>query len=71
MYSNLVNNPKYSTHTLGPQLTCCLVLRVGFTEMCISLIARSIRVTVYGRFVSGFTHLSATTVAISLNIISC
>lgn len=32
--------------------------------------ALSIRITVYGLFVSGFTHLSATMVAMSLNICS-
>lgn len=48
--------------------TCCLELFVGLTEKCKSFIARSIKVTVYGLFVSGFTHLSATVVAISLNV---
>ena len=54
-----------------PRYTCCFVLLVGLTEMWQSFMARSIRVTVYGLFVSGLTHLSATIVAISLNIISC
>lgn len=35
-----------------------------------SFMARSMRITVYGLFVSGFTHLSATIVAMSLNICS-
>ncbi len=53
------------------QHTCCFVLRVGLTEMWTSFMALSIKVTVYGLFVSGFTHLSATIVAMSRNIISC
>ena len=48
--------------------TCCFVLLVGLTEKCKSFMAPSISVTVYGLFVSGLTHLSATVVAMSLNI---
>ena len=49
-------------------VTCCLELFVGLTEKCKSFMARSIKVTVYGLFVSGLTHLSATVVAMSLNM---
>lgn len=35
-----------------------------------SFIARSMRLTVYGLFVSGLTHFSATVVAMSLNMVS-
>ena len=50
---------------MGMEQTCCLEFLLGLTEKCKSFIARSINVTVYGRFVLGFTHLSATMVAIS------
>ena len=49
---------------------CCFVLLWALTEKCASLSALSTTPTVYGLFVSGLTHLSATIVAMSLNIVS-
>ncbi|KAL2718783.1 hypothetical protein V1478_011202 [Vespula squamosa] len=47
---------------------CCFAFLLGLTEKCTSFIAFSIIDTGYGLFDSGFTHLSATVVAISLNM---
>ena len=57
-------------NSLMTSSACCLAFFVGLIEKCASFIDCSIMVTVYGRFVSGLTHLSDTIVAISLNRLS-
>ena len=52
-------------------VTCCLQFLLGLTEKWTSFMAFSIMDTGYGLLVSGFTHLSATIVAISFSMESC
>lgn len=49
---------------------CCFVFLCDLTEKWASFSALSTTPTVYGLLVSGLTHLSATIVAMSLNIVS-